>query len=132
MHTSAEHGNQAFERVVTGVIAVNSVLLVLGLVAHEELAEHLETACLVFFVAELAVRLRRQGWNPVRFIRHPWTAFDVIVVGLSLLPLVGANTSLLRLARLSRMIHWFRHLGHLQLGRLFMPWLASLSELPDG
>jgi voltage-gated sodium channel len=108
----------AFEHAVTGVILVNSVLLVWGLIAEDDLAEHLETACLVFFVGELVVRLRRAGWNPVRFLRSPWTAFDVLVIAVSLAPMLGADTSLLRLARLSRMVHWLRHVTGLRAVRL--------------
>jgi Ion transport protein len=107
-----------FEHAVTAVIIANSVLLVWGLIGHDELADHLETGCLVFFVGELVVRLRRAGWNPVRFLRSPWTAFDVLVIALSLAPMVGADTSLLRLAKLARMIHWLRHVTGLRAVRL--------------
>jgi voltage-gated sodium channel len=110
---------------VTAVIVLNSVLLVWGAINHDELAEHFETACLVFFVGELVVRLRRNGWNAGRFLRDPWVVFDVLVIGLALVPtLIGTDTSLLRLARLSRLVHWIRHLGHLRLWRLLMPRLA--------
>lgn len=109
-----------FERAVTIVIIVNSALLVWGLLdhGHEELAEHLETGCLVFFIGELLVRLRRAGWNTVRFVTRPWNSFDVIVIALSLAPMLGADTSMLRLAKLSRLIHWARHLTHLRLRRV--------------
>jgi voltage-gated sodium channel len=107
-----------FERAVTAVILANSVLLVWGLISHDELADHLETGCLVFFVGELVVRLRRAGWNPARFLRQPWAVFDVVVIALSLAPLLGADTSLLRLAKLSRMAHWLRHVTGLRAVRL--------------
>jgi hypothetical protein len=58
---------------VTGAIVANSVLLVWGLIAHDGLAEHLETACLAFFVGELVARLRRNAWNVARlFGTHGW------------------------------------------------------------
>ncbi len=113
-----------FVQLTVTVILANSVLLVWGLIGHSEVAEHLETGCLVFFVGELVVRLRRAGWNPARFVRQPWTVFDVVVIGLALLPILGADTSLLRLARPSRMVHWLRHVSGLQAVRL-VPWLAS-------
>jgi voltage-gated sodium channel len=122
----------AFEHAVTGVILVNSVLLVWGLIAHDDLAEHLETACLVFFVGELVVRLRRNGWNAARFLGDPWVAFDVLVIGLALVPtLIGTDTSLLRLARLSRLVHWIRHLSHLRLWRLAQRTVGSAAA-PKG
>lgn len=112
------------EHAVTAVIAANSVLLVTELVTGNELAEQLETACLVFFVGELAVRLWR---SPVRSLRNPWVVFDVVVIGLALLPLVGADTSLLRLARLSRTLHWLRHVTHLRWLRYLQPVIRRVA-----
>jgi Ion transport protein len=81
-----------FERVVTAVIGLNTVLLTVELISHDELVEHLETAYLVFFVGELVVRLSRAGWNPIRFLSQPWTVFDVTVIGVSIAPTLGADT----------------------------------------
>jgi voltage-gated sodium channel len=126
LSATAEPRRLGFDRLVTGVIVANSALLVWGLIAHDELAEHLETGCLVFFVGELLVRLRRNGWNTARFLRDPWVAFDVVVIGLALVPtLIGTDASLLRLARLSRLIHWVRHLSHLRLWRLALRPVGS-------
>ncbi|MCV7089463.1 ion transporter [Mycobacterium interjectum] len=117
---AARHADKrGFESVVTAVIVVNSALLVWGVVAHDDVAEHLETGCLVFFVGELVVRLRRNGWNAARFVRSPWVVFDAIVIALALAPtLVGADATLLRLARLSRLVHWLRHVSHFRAVRL--------------
>lgn len=96
------------EHVVTGVIAVNSACLMWELVGHSELADQVEACCLAFFVVELLVRMRLRQFNR-------WTLFDALVIGLCLIPLTGADTSLLRLARLSpRVIHLMRHATHLR------------------
>lgn len=117
----------SFEHAVTGVIAVNSVLLVWELFDHNEVTEHIESACLLFFLVELVVRWRRHQWNPLRFLRNPWNAFDVVVILAALLPLVGADSSLLRLARLSRAVHWLRHVSHLRLAPLLWSFLIARS-----
>ncbi|MEC4763801.1 ion transporter [Mycobacterium sherrisii] len=107
-----------FEHVVTGVIAANSVLLVWELAGGSEIAERLELLCLGFFVAELVVRFWR---DPLGSLRNPWVAFDLVVIGLALLPIFGADTSLLRVARLSRAVHWLRHATHLRWARYLRP-----------
>lgn len=114
-----------FEQLVTAVIGVNSVLLLWELFEDNEITERIESACLLFFVAELVVRWRRHRWNLIAFGRNPWNAFDVVVIGLSLLPLLGVDASLLRLARLSRTLHWLRHISHLRLVPLLWSVLAS-------
>jgi hypothetical protein len=53
-------------------------------------------------------------------------AFDVVVIGLALVPtLIGVDTPLLRLARLSRMLHWIRHLTHLRLWEMVLRTVTS-------
>lgn len=109
------------EHVVTGVIAANSGLLAWELVGDSLVAENLESACLAFFVGELVWRLSRNpaGW------RNKWFMFDALVIGLSVLPLTGADTSLLRVARLSpRAIHLLRHATHLR----WVRYLPSVSR----
>lgn len=96
------------EHVVTTVIGLNSACLIWELIEHNELADQVESWCIAFFVAELIVRIRRRQWNR-------WTLFDALVIGLSVIPLTGADTSLLRMARLSpRAIHLLRHTTHLR------------------
>jgi len=101
------------ERVTSGVIALNGVLLAVPLVgdlAVTELAERAESACLVWFVVELAVRFHRVGAR--RFCRSGWCWFDAVVILLAVLPMLGADATLLRMLRLSRMarlLHLGRH-----------------------
>lgn len=103
-----------FEHAVNTAIATNSATVVWDFIAANQFVEHIELGCLGVFVAELFVRLHRAGWNGVVFWRDRWTAFDMVVIGLALLPVLGVDTSLLRIARLSRTVHWLRHVGHLR------------------
>lgn len=116
--SSSNH--RVFEYAVAGVIAVNTGLLVWSLIdsAHAEIIEHIETLCLAFFVVELVLRLRSHGWR--RFIKSPWCMFDSSVIALSLMPVLGVDVSLLRIARLARLAHLGRHFSHLRLLRLLV------------
>jgi hypothetical protein len=52
-------------------------------------------------------------------LKRPWNAFDVVIIALSLLPVFGGvDAALLRLARLSRMVHLLRHVSSLWAVRL--------------
>lgn len=114
------HGG--FDQAVAGVIVFNIVVLVAGLTVdgYESLFEMLHNAILAFFVFELLVRLRDVGWRPREFLASRWNAFDSAVVALSLLPVFGPGTTLLRLARLSRVVHLLRHVSHLRLADLML------------
>ena len=72
----------------------------------------------MFFVLEMVVRLRDAGWRPREFLASRWNAFDSAVVALSLLPVFGPGTTLLRLGRLARLAHLLRHVSQLRLADL--------------
>ena len=63
----------------------------------------LDRACLVFFCAELLLKLYAFG---LRFFRDPWNWFDTIIVGVALMPSSGSLSVLraLRILRLLRVI----------------------------
>jgi hypothetical protein len=69
--------------------------------------------CLVFFAAELAVRLWKARFG---FFRSPWATIDALIIIVALLPVLGADASLLSLAKLSRMVHLGKHVSGLRLG----------------
>jgi hypothetical protein len=110
---------RAFDHAVLGVIIGNTGVLVAGVVVdgYEGVFEIAHNACLLFFVVELAVRLRRGG---KQFFRGAMNCFDTAVIGLSCLPVLGVDASLLRVARLARLVHLVRHVSHLRLFRLFV------------
>lgn len=105
-----------FEHAVNTAIATNSVTVVWDFVAADPLVEYLEFGCLAVFIAELFVRLHRTGWDGLAFWRSPWN-----VIALSLAPALGADTSLLRLARVFRTAHWVRHAAHFRWLRYLHP-----------
>jgi Ion transport protein len=113
------HGHTSrLDQVVLAVIAANAVALVAGLVVdgHERMFESVHDGIVVFFLVELAARLRAHGW---RFLRRPLNAFDAAAILVSAVPLAGVDPSLLRLARAARLVHFARHAGHLRV----TPWL---------
>ncbi|MEU5691952.1 ion transporter [Actinosynnema sp. NPDC020468] len=97
-----------FQRFVIAVIVVNAVALGCetspALVrSYGGLLDVLDSAALVIFVAELAARLYAHRWE---FFRDPWNCFDLVVVGISLLPAAGALSVVrsLRILRVLRLV----------------------------
>jgi hypothetical protein len=113
--------HSGFDQVVAAVIVLNTVVLVASLIVdgHESLFEVVHNSILAFFVVELAVRFRRAGWRS--FFIGRWNCFDAAVIALSTLPVLGVDASLLRVARMARMVHLMRHASHLRLSRLLVP-----------
>ncbi|MGM0584468.1 MAG: ion transporter [Pseudomonadota bacterium] len=92
-----------FERVIIALIALNAVTLGLetserAMAAAGPALVALDRAILAVFVAELALRLfvRRAA-----FFRDPWRIFDLLVVGVALVPAAG-SLSVLRAFRVLR------------------------------
>jgi hypothetical protein len=107
----AVHGG--FDQVVAAVIVFNTVVVVASLIVdgHERQFEFVHDLV-------LAVRFRRGGWR--RFFVGRWNCFDAAVIALSTMPVLGVDASLLRVARLARMVHLMRHASHLRLSRLLV------------
>ncbi|MFD6448777.1 ion transporter [Promicromonospora sp. NPDC060204] len=91
---------------VLGVILANA--LVLGaetMVDGEafEVLQNIDHVMLGFFVLELLLRLVAYGW---RFFRDPWNVFDLLVVGVAVLPATESLSALraLRVLRVLRVI----------------------------
>jgi len=100
-------------RFFLAVIVANTIILIVGLMNHEW-EHHLESIHNLFlavFVFELCWRWFRQRE------RGGWIAFDGIVVALALLPIAG-GVGLLRVARLARVTHAMRHVGHFRIAHL--------------
>jgi hypothetical protein len=109
-----------FEHVTSVVILVNVAVVVGGLMidGYEQLFQRIETAIVLFFVAETLVRLRAGGW---RFFRRPLNVLDVLCVLLAVLPVLPVPATVLRVVRLgraARMVHLLRHASVLLLHRL--------------
>ena len=100
--------SRAWERAIVLLIIVNAVILGLEtdasvMAAIGPVLTTLDTAILAFFVVEIGLRIVAFGW---RFFRQPWSLFDFVVVGISLLPATGPLTVLraLRILRVLRLI----------------------------
>ncbi len=93
------------ERVVLGLILFNAVTLGLEtspsvMARHGALLHALDRAVLTVFVVELAARIHVFRWH---FFRDPWSLFDLIVVGIALVPATG-SLSVLRSLRILRVL----------------------------
>lgn len=113
VHDAAQHvaERKLFSRIVLAVILINLAVLVWGFLdhTHEELVEIADETILAFFAVEVGLRLKAAGR---RFWRDGWLWFDIVVIGLALLPL-GADVIALRIMRGARILHVSRHLPHI-------------------
>lgn len=132
VRTLVEH--ERFQTIVISVIVANAVLL--GLETSRSLIDAtgpilpvLDHAMLTFFVAELVLRLYAHG---PRFFRDPWNVFDLIVVGISVLPVAGPFVVLraLRILRVLRLVSAVPSLRRVVAGLLAaVPGMASVGAL---
>ncbi len=95
--------SDAFQRTIIAVIVVNA--LTLGLETSETimasaggLLHALDRLMLAIFIVELSLRLYA---HRLRFFRDPWSIFDFLVIGVSLVPAAG-GLSVLRALRILR------------------------------
>lgn len=96
------------ERLVVAVIILNAVILGLetsttAMAIAGPLLVALDYACLIFFVCEIALRFAAQGRA---YFKGPWNWFDMIVVGIALMPATHSFQALraLRVLRLLRLV----------------------------
>jgi voltage-gated sodium channel len=93
-----------FQRFIITVILINAV--VLGLLtldlppALRATLTAIDNVCLVIFCIELAMKIAAYG---TQFFRQGWNIFDLIVVGIALLPNTG-SLSVLRALRVLRVV----------------------------
>jgi voltage-gated sodium channel len=125
VNSDRAHGMSRFEAVVPAAILVNSVVLGWGWIdhAHDVAAERIDTCFLVFFLVELVVRLKRAGW---RWLTQPWNLLDATIILVALLPVVGDGITVLRLARVAKLLHLGRHASHLRV----VAWLGRRTCSP--
>jgi voltage-gated sodium channel len=120
-----------FQRWITAVIVLNAITL--GLETSDRvmasvggLLHALDTIMLVIFVVELGLRLYA---HRLRFFRDPWSVFDFIVIGISLVPASGGLSVLraLRILRAMRLISAVPGMKKVVGGLLSaMPGMASI------
>jgi voltage-gated sodium channel len=96
-----------FGRAVLTIILFNAALVGLEtspdvMVRYGAQLSLLNRAILALFLVELAVRWLAHPSRRGRFLLDPWNAFDATVIGLSLVPGIGAFATVARLARVLR------------------------------
>jgi voltage-gated sodium channel len=96
-----------FGTMVVLVIVFNAILI--GLETYPSIERSIgeelrliDRILLIFFTCEILLRLAATGFHPGRFLRRGWNVFDLLAVGLSWVPGLGANSTALRLIRLLR------------------------------
>jgi hypothetical protein len=93
-------------RVVTAAILTNLPVAAWVELTHDEFAERVDGALLLFFACEIAVRValavKRRRWDG-------WLVVDALIVALALLPL-----GVLPVVRAARLAHLGRHAAHLR------------------
>jgi hypothetical protein len=101
-------GYTVMHRVIPFAIVANTVMWLYGLCddTHEAVMERCHVALLALFVIEVVMLLHTQR---LHYFTSPWSCFDLMVIVLSLLPMLGVDASVLRVARLARMVHLGRH-----------------------
>lgn len=119
---------------VIGLIIVNAVILGLETSAGVRAAAGgllvlLDRAILAVFVVEILLRIVAWGW---RFFRDPWGIFDLVVVGIALVPATGSLSVLraLRILRVLRLVSAIPRMRHVVQGLVgAIPGIASIIAL---
>jgi voltage-gated sodium channel len=132
VRTLVEH--RRFQQFIMWVIVVNAVTL--GLETSRTVTREFggllhvaDRVMLAVFVVELLMRLFAYGW---RFFRDPWNVFDLVIVGISLIPATGPFSVLraLRVLRVLRLISAVPAMRRVVTGLLAaVPGMASIGAL---
>ncbi len=97
-----------FQAFIFAVIVANAITLGLGTyefgASVDSLITTLDDIFLGIFVAELVIRIAAFGSRPQDFFKDGWNVFDFVVIGLAFAPGIRENVTLLRLARLLRVV----------------------------
>ena len=120
-----------FDRAIMALILVNAVTLGLEtsdrvMAAAGPALRVIDAAILGVFVAELALRLAA---DPRGFWRDPWRIFDLVVVGIALIPATGPLSVLraFRILRVLRLISTVRAMRRVVTGLLeALPGMGSI------
>jgi voltage-gated sodium channel len=97
-----------FQNFIFVVIVANAITLGLGTYEQprdvDRLLTTLDDLFLGIFVVELVIRIAAYGRRPQDFFKEGWNVFDFVVIGLAFAPGLRENITLLRLARLLRVV----------------------------
>ncbi|MDO7882952.1 ion transporter [Salinibacterium soli] len=125
------YGN-AFEIVVIAVILANAVSLAMLTFADLDpgaarVAQIIDQVAIIFYTAELVLRIVSYGTKPWMFFRNPWNVFDFVVV--VAIPFLNNGTVIFRLVRLLRILRIFRFLPEARI--LMLSMIKSVAPLAN-
>lgn len=83
--------------------------------SHGTILHLLDKVVLAVFVVEIVVKMGAEGRRPWRYFTDGWNVFDFIIVAAAFLPVGSQYVTVLRLARLLRVLKLVRALPRLQL-----------------
>jgi len=123
-----------FEWTIIGLIIINAIILGLETeptiqATYGGLLGTLDRLILSIFVMELLVRFYVKGWA---IFKDPWSVFDIIVVGIALIPATGHLSVLrsLRVLRILRLISAIPSMRRVVTGLLAaIPGMGSVAAL---
>ncbi len=82
---------------------------------HRSLLDITNDVILWIFVAEIVVKMGAEGKKPWRYFYDPWNIFDFLIVAVCFMPIDAQYVTVLRLARLLRVLKLVRALPRLQI-----------------
>ena len=103
--------SKRFQMVTTAVIILNAIILGVMTAPLPDAARAvlgaIDTACLAFYVVEIALRIYAAG---PAFFKNAWNTFDFVIVVLSIIPteILPVPVQIARILRIFRMLssHW--------------------------
>ena len=109
-----------FSNFIIGVILFAGVLV--GVQTYPELEQEwhtplhlLDKVILWIFVLEIAIKMGGEGSKPWRYFLDPWNVFDFLIVAVCFMPLDAQYVTVLRLARLLRVLKLVNALPELRI-----------------
>lgn len=125
------YGNP-FEFVVIAVILANAVALAILTFPDVDpgvarVAHLIDQVAIIFYTAELLLRIISYGTKPWMFFRNPWNVFDFAVV--VAIPFLNNGTVIFRLVRLLRILRIFRFLPEARI--LMLSMVKSVAPLAN-
>ena len=103
--------SKRFQMVTTAVIILNAIILGVMTAPLPDAARAvlgaIDTACLAFYVVEIALRIYAAG---PAFFKNAWNTFDFVIVVLSIIPteILPVPVQIARILRIFRMLRVFR------------------------
>jgi voltage-gated sodium channel len=82
---------------------------------HADVLHTLDKLVLGVFIVEIVLKMGAEGRRPWRYFRDPWNVFDFAIVAFAFLPVGSQYVTVLRLARLLRVLRLVHALPRLQI-----------------